>query len=126
MMTTGAVTAVSVAGCLGGSDGPSFESPEETAEVYIDAVDRGRVSEINNAIAEEGPIRPWTDEDTEGISAFDIVFDGFEVTGERTRIVTAETNVTFQQRSVTLVYEIAEINPDEWKIWNDIDGFRSG
>lgn len=125
LLTTGAAALVGLAGCLGGNDGPDFDSPEAAAEVYLDAIDEGNVEEINNAIADEGPIQPWTDRDTEGISQFEITLNEFAVTGERTRIVTAELQITFQGRSATLVCEIAEINPDEWKIWNDIDGLRS-
>lgn len=109
-----------LAGCLGDNG----DSPEDVVEEFVDRIDDGDHNGVNELIADDGEMDPWTAEDAAFLEAVDVELTNLEIDEESDSQVFAATTIRMEHgdtlETETTEYELRDVDGD-WRFW-DSDG----
>jgi|APHM01.1.fsa_nt_gi hypothetical protein len=125
----GTAGAATLAGCLGGSDdGANNDSPEATAEGFIEAIDTNEPAEtVNEFIADNESIRSWSPLNVRETSDREFTLEQFSIVEENEQRVTGEITIQnplfdVDDSNLTFTYEFVKTESGEWRIAEALDG----
>lgn len=103
---------------------PRQDSPSRAAQTYINALDAGDRTRVNEVIAPTGALSNWSRTEFAWVESFEIEYVGFETVEKRRGDIIGEIKLTIAGNTGTARYRFREADHG-WRIWDAVDGLRS-